>query len=491
MNALTACLLPLLLGWGVLRVLGLRARVDPLSWSAWLLLASTCTTALASALWLAAGLGSSRGVQALVATLALGLHLFAWRRPPAAGLRSPSAFRDAAAWERVAGGALIAALLIVAAASVADGQARALVDKDDATFWAPKAKLIYLAGDLGSELEQRVSGLQLPRGYWEPFEERIAQLEDREKQRLAGAEALMSNTQMIAHLDYPLLNPLLQWWCFVAAGELLDGANRLPLQLCSVALLLLLAGALLQSCRPLLAAALLLLVFSLGATLTGLKSAYSDGAVALGLLVAADAVRRAGSLPPRAVAGLTALGLVSLVAAKHEGLVYLASLCAAWCVLRPLPLRRMALWCLPAVLVLGSTWLLNLRLGVSNDVAANAHPQLARLPEVLAFFWNHIWSAPRDAASLRELNQHGLLLLALAWWALGGARSWRGWPGFVGLTLGLATLAQLTVYVLTPHELEWHLLTSAPRVAWQLVPLAALWIGVRTGCRQGTACDVS
>lgn len=476
-EVLLAATLPLLLGWGLLASLGLHARHDRLAYLGWLLMAGALGTALVLVGWLLLGGAPDSGAVGAVAAVSLGLVALG-RRTRAAP--RPEALPPAPGWQRATFALALLGTLGLGLQTVASGDASALATGDDAMFWALKAKLLYAGGGLGPEFRQLAQEQHQPASYWEPLdhwlEARVAR-DDQGSKKLAGASG-----DRAFHQDYPLLNPLLQLWVYTCAGEITPWQNKLPIQLLGLALLLVLAGALRQCAPPLPAAALLVMVFALQESRGALRYAYVDGMLATGLLLAADGLRRRLRDPSGAWLALGSLGLAFMVWSKHEALLPLGALGLGLLVVRPLPLKRVAPALLPALVLLVLTWSFNASFGFYNDLATQARRlDPDRIATVLDWFAHRIWSVPGWADDATRLRGNGLLAACLALFLLSPRESSRGWSGVVAVALAVIVLGQLLVYLATPHDVLWHLATSARRLGWQLLPLAALWVGAWSG----------
>lgn len=502
--ALMAFGLPLALGASLLARVGLSPRDDALAYGGWCWPAGALSTGVVLFAWVALGLPVRAAVAGPAAALALLWLTGRLRRLSAAGSRRPAAQNAATAAgpEAVgddgsgagagtvkgagarppAGGPLARAAFAVAVVlallltvdRIARADATVVVRGDEAAIWSSRAKALWAAGGLndayGAIAAQRVG---------------------------------------IEHADYPLLDPLLQLHAFAAAGRVLHVENRLPMQLCGLATLLVLAGGLRRRCHPGLAAVLLLLVATSTRFDLSLRFAEADGMVALGLLVTLDALERFVRQPRRAWLALAGLGLAFTVGAKHEGsllalaVVAGAAACPAFRAAlrgaarapRPAPApapaartvgsasgpgasSRAALACLaPAALLVAAGWAVNALFGFENDMVEGRSPWplvarvVSQAPErlgpALSAMGSHLVGEGPDS--------HRLLLAFLVLALLFPRRLLL--PSPAGLVLLLALLGYTAVYVGTPHDLAWHARTSLPRLLLHLLPAAALWVG--------------
>ncbi len=447
-------LLPLFLGAGALRALGIAPRSDRLAWLGWCWVAGACGTGLVTFLWLWTPLSvnAAWGLDLLV--VALGAWLFfAGRDRPTVDADAP---KDAAFWERVLFGLAVAAVVAITVQRAAAGNVEPVFRNDEAHFWTLKAKVIYHSG-----------------GFNPTF-----------------AEA-MSNEHFVYHKDYPLLNPLLAVWTFAHFGEITHVVNRLPIQMFALSLALVLAGALRRVVRPAAAAAILLAVFAIPEIAFQSRTAHADLMVGFGALLAFDAWlrhRAASGEDARAWWRLCAVGLAFMLWSKNEGLLYAVAIAGAWVLprlARPRELITPRLkWMLLPAGVIALSWGFNAWYGFENDIAVgdtreHSYPMLlvtqarTHVPYILGWVNdNLLWNA-KHAAFLP------LAMIALA--LLFPRRVWSSQLRLPCLAVAFAWLGYLLVFTGTPHELEWHLPTAASRVSQQSVPAMALWIALAAG----------
>lgn len=475
-------LAPVFLGRGLLSLLGLRWRDDRWAWWGWVWVAGALGTAALLLAWLALGGPPDERALVPVAVAAVLLTWWSARRP-----RSEAQPAAPATWSGAAWSLLVLVMLLWGAAVLGAGSSRALALGDDASLWAFKARLLHGGGGLGAGFAEQVEAVQQSRGAIEPLN---AWLRQREAAGLGTGTAVPWHALGPRHhLDYPLLNPLLQLWTFCAAERRLVWQNRLPIQLGGVALLLILAGALRSACGGPVAALLLLAVASLALTRQALGLAYSDGLVAAGLLLGWDGLRRFERDGRRAWLALAALGFTLAAWSKHEGALDLLALVVAALVLRAGWLARAWAWIVLPAAALGVTWLVNRVFGLGNDLLAAGALDLSRLPALGRFLWSTLllppWSAGAGGAD--AVGANGLFLLAACVVLVDGA--WRGpWRrdsflAVAALALAASLALRLLAYLVTPHDLDWHLQTSGLRVSSQLLPATALWLAHWWGTR--------
>ncbi|MCR9245957.1 MAG: hypothetical protein NXI31_13065 [bacterium] len=294
------------------------------------------------------------------------------------------------------------------------------------------------------------------------------------------------------HPDYPQLNPWLQAWIYVNSStvEFTQFANRWLVQLCGVALFAALAAGLRRWLRPVIAipfASLLLLEPEFQSLA---KTAYADGMVALGLVVALDGWLRCRAEERGAWPWLAGAGLAFAAWSKNETMLYLASLAIAAVLVRllrrfvggagPAPhLRRAGLLALlPVIAVVANTSLWNRRFGMKSDLFGN-NPTGKSMFQLMAEQWpdrvpvlgGEVWTA-----ALALDHVHAVFVLPVVMLVLLPNRLFHG---FALPVLGLAgAIAGLhVVYIGSFLPLRFHLDTSYLRVLFQLVPVAILLTG--------------
>jgi hypothetical protein len=437
-------LVPILVGFGVLRLCGLRVRADPLAVSALAYVAGSVALGALVGLWLALDApGGTRGLLWAAPVLGLGLLVAGRRVPPCAEPAPEGTGHTGRArgitWVHAVLAVLVVSLLLHVVRStlapVIDGEG------DEAQNWAIKAKLLFdaRAPDVGYAARL----LEFP---W-------------------------------TNPDYPLLNPLMQVWTFAHAGAIVHFENRLVIQLGVFALLVLLAAGLRARVHPGLAAALLLVVGTCSMTRRLASSGGADLNVALGLLATAECAlrwRRDGS-PAWFRAG--AVSLAFLMWTKNEGLLYgtfLVLLVWLWRGPRPrVRVQELAWLALPFAVAAG-TWGFNalhgfpayVMSGPEGSAAALGGYSLERVTDTFRHVFDHLFLRP---------DQHGyipaafLLVLVLA-----PRAALRGPAGPLAVALALTFAALVAVYPRYPFEIRWTVGLSAPRVLFHLVPSMTL-----------------
>lgn len=455
--ALILLLLPLAAGAVVLELIGIRLRDDRLGYCGWAYLAGSLALALVLFAALAAGLDRLPLIAGAVAALALAGLIWRWRvagagDASASARPEPRRIRLAFRIERGFFALVVGLCLLIAGDGMIRADSRAVIGRDEAHIWAAKAKVLYVAGGLGGELQE-----------------------------------LLAVGSIVYHRDYPLLSPLLQLGSFAVAGRILHVENRVPIQGCYLALIVALAAALRRVTRPALAAGLLFLVVTAPASRLLIGQAYADHLVALGLLVTVDAWWRYRESGSRRWWRLAVVALTFTAWSKNEGLMLavLAAGAALPAILRRARDRPGRLdrgdyrWLLLPAGVVASQLLFNLAFGLGNDlVNARLGTRLLgqlteHAPVVARHFLERMLLDP-PATQLLFALFFGLLILF-------PRRLLRGEPGRLAAVVLAALAVDFTLYVSTYHDLDWHLATSSGRVLFQLIPALALWLGAAAG----------
>jgi hypothetical protein len=458
LEVLSVLLVPVLLGAALLRLLGVAPRTDPvayLGWS-WLQGCLLLGVVLTLALWLRLPLSATWLSPALLACAGAGLVL--GRRVP---VKEPRAPGEAPAWERLCFAAALAFLLVTTVDRILLASSDPLVSSDEARIWAAKAKVLFHTGGFGPDFLEA-----------------------------------MENHQVISHPDYPPLNPLLQLWVHVHAGEIVHVESRLPMQVFGLAGILVAASALRRRARPLVAAAFLVCIGTLGRFFT--YQAFSDALIAISLLAFWDLWQRYQE--DGELVWVHMLGCMAplVVWSKGEGLVIalafgLALLAAGLARKVRLPegrdrLRALA-WAAPVLLsILYLIWF-NKHFGlVSYLLEEGEHgADAAGLDEEEARFLGFSFQNAADnvlptvksfATQIATPGGPARCLLLL-FFALLVLRPWSASEGGrLVFTLGLVLtlLGYMSVYLVTPWQVEVQLKHSSHRLIYQLAPAAGLWV---------------
>lgn len=455
LQILSVLLVPLLLGAGLLRLQGVSPRTDPLAYGGWAWLQGCVGLAVLLSAWLwlalplsAGWIGSSACAVAAVA-FALGR-----RRPvvePGASVRHPS-------WENALFALALACLLLSTVDRILLASADVLVSSDETRIWAAKARILFHSGGFGPAFR---AALQ---------------------------------PEVIAHPDYPPLNPLLQLWVHAHAGELVHVESRLPIQVFALAGILVAASALRRRARPLVAALFLVCIGTLGRFFT--YQVFSDALIAIGLFACWDLWQRYEE--SGALVWLRGLGCTApmLVWSKNEGTLHVLAFglaLVAAVVTRRVRLPegrerwRILAWSAPLLASLAYHVWFNAHFGLVNDLVLGG-PEMGDADDIEAAPGFTGIAAERAAENVRPIltSFAGLIgqaqltryfVLAFLVLAATGPRGAFG-RGRLVFTLGLllALLGYMAVYLGTHWEVEVHLAHSAHRLVYHLTPAAGLWV---------------
>jgi hypothetical protein len=434
---------PLMLGGSILRALGIGFRTDPIAYPGWCWMAGTLAVAALELLRLVAGLGAPGSVIGMAVALAAALCWRA-RSTPVLADDELAAERSGRA-ERAFFYLALALVLAATARRILAASLSVVIANDEAHTWSLRAKYLFDGG----------------------FDAAYAS---------AIAKGDFNNA------IYPLLNPLLQVWVFDCAGAVTHHANRLPIQLCTVALLLCAASAFRRASRPWIAALLLILLATCPPLEVTVRRIFADVMVGLSALVAADALRRGARTPRAAWLGLGALAVTFLVWSKREGLLLLGAAALAWALcawgrgeLRRRPVPRRA----PPLLVLLGTTFHNAKFGaegsweIDAEIFGRAWDRLdENLPLVLTFFGRLV-----VRISLHAIPLVVVVLAVLA--PLVRPKPRAGVLAFVPLASLLFALTLVVAFVQgAPEKL---LPNACQRVVFQIFPLMCLWIACVLG----------
>lgn len=444
--------LPLLLGGAGCRAIGLSAKTDPIAIWGW----RWCVGALALAGFTLAWLFTAPDVTqpwplVTACLLAAGATWFVTRHRPTL---PPTRLVTSSPAESVFFLVILGFVLLVQLQRIVTSTLEPVLFDDEANFWATNAKVLFESGGFTPEFATEI------------------------------VRPRFRNT------DYPLLNPLLQVWTFAQAGEITHVANRFPIQAFALAQTLIFAGALRRVIRPALAGFILLAAAAAGEATLQLGTLNSDLLVGLGALVSLDAWWRWQSADEPRFAPLAAIGLALSAWAKNEGtLVVLAALAAVFLVglaRRPrtlLPSRRAAWLVIPIGVLLLSAWLKR-HYELSNLFLDHPNAEEPLLPTLLHKGPERLrrlagWYFERFVVDWRSTHGalHAFLFGALLFWK----RAFDRRLAVPLAALFLFTAGVVTVFLGTPHTLDWHLNTAAVRVHFQSVPVAWLIVAALAG----------
>lgn len=446
-------LVPLLPGVLLLRACGLRWRDDPVAFAAWVWLAGCLLLGLYVQLDVLCG--PLVAILVLVGPMVALLAKLRRFQPAAVDPIAPSASVGNGYALFVLVGVAFCCLFVLAGAD------RPCIEGDEGNIWSLKAKSL-----------------------------------------LVDWPDLFASTQVYnLHPDYPQLNPLLQAWMYRWTGtqDFVQFENRWLVQLCDVALFLAVAGALRRRLPVIAAAGLSTLLLLEPEFHNLLRTAYADGMLALGLVVALDGFLRFRDTGDRRFGWLAGLGLAFALWSKNETMLYLgcAGLAALLTRLWLRPERRGGsprnlLLLGPAALVVAQTALWNRHFGMKSDLLG-ANPTGKSMFTLMAEQWRErVPALVAEAARVLTSFSHAhvtfaLLLLGVF---LVPRRALGGRLALPVTALFGAFFGIHVVYTGSFLPLRFHLDTSYARVTFQLLPtalvlVAALASDVVAACRSG------
>lgn len=451
---LTIVAVPIFLGAGLLSCLGVERRTDPLAFWAWCWLLGSMGMALLLSAWLWLAWPLESAILSPVALALAGILFVLGRLAPRASRPAP----DGVSWDTWCFRLVLAFLLAVAVDRALISYREAIVDSDEALIWAARAKAFYSAGDFGPRFR-----------------------------------TLMEAPRLVAHKDYPPLNPLLQVWTFAHAGKIVHVENRLPLQVFGVAFVLLVGSAVRRRASPLVAAAFLACLGLIAFARFSLTRAFSDHMIAFGFLASWDLWQRYEEDGQRVWLRMLGASAAFLVWSKSEGLLLILAAVMAVATARVLrrtrfpsgvDLAKVARWCLPTLASLGYLLWFNAHFGLQNDLLHGEafegsepdEPQGLVARALLGDFERIRTIVAHFGGLMASHYTHHVALVFLALLALAPGRALA--RGRAALTLGLllALLAYMAVYLGTHWEVQRHLDTSAHRLIHHLVPTMGLWV---------------
>lgn len=335
---------------------------------------------------------------------------------------------------------------------------------DEAQIWAAKAKVLFAANTI--DLRQGMGAI-------------------------------------VAHADYPPLNPLVQVLSFASAGRPLQFENRMPIQAFGVALLLLLSAAVTRRAHPVLAT-FVLLAWSGTMFWSQTQTAYADVMVAFAMLATTEALLRLRATGAAVWWRLACLSLGALLATKNEGALLALAIAVpfglAWVLDRRqatalvprLPRRELG-WLVAPALALTLHRAFNVWFDLKNDLldpaAAGGRGMLDRIvhngadhaPRVAGFYGRMLLDGEAHRWLPLLFFASSLLLL------LREGRRWFARPE--APVFGIAactTLGYMLVFVGTPSDLSWHMATAASRTLMHVVPVMALGLAMTVWPRRDT-----
>lgn len=445
----------LLVGYAVLRAIGAGPRTDRIAFWGLAWLCGSLVTALLSLGWLALHEPIDGRALAPLALAAGVAAAWAMRKRPTAPDPFAPGDRGVVLWITVG------LLILVTVDAGTHRMLEPILIGDEANIFAAKAKAMWVADGLG-----------------QPF-------------------TLEATFYPVEHADYPLLVPLLYVWTYAAAGGIDHVAPRLQFLPVHVAFVLILASSLRRVAPTWLAALLLVATVGHGIAMRLVGGARADMAVVCGLLLAFESYRRWHAEREHAQATLCAIALAWTAWAKNEGLmlalVFVAAIGVAALVARPRrgvvapPSRGYFVALIPLVLVagqlaLGAWW------GFAGDLTATSGQdgstfgeRLARAPsrvvEVGTFFVENVLFRVARSDDMQLVPMRLLLPMVPIAWCLAPRRGLRPTVLIPVLVTFGGLTAYFLVFLITPHDLDWHLRTAAQRISFHVTPLAACALG--------------
>lgn len=478
--------LPPWLGYVILRSLGLRFTDDRYGFIGWVHVTGCLGIGLYLALWMIFGLPLTESIGVPIVLLCAWLHFRVRRRDNAAyvdesfAARIPETPDSSPRYQRIGFGLVVGGILVFSALAMSSGSSSAITSGDEIRHWTFKAKMIYDSDGFGPDFEKLAAEADRSEEFWQVWDQWLVKvwpsLKPDFKKRTPGP-----GTKWDYHLDYPLLNPLLHVWAYACAGEILHWQNRFLITGFTLALLLILAGALRSLTRPapLIGALILLTVFGLVETLRALKWSLADGMVAAGLLLTVEALRRFRQDGHRGFWYLTIIGMTVMVWSKNEGMLYLACVVLGSVTVRLKPKLNDLLWLALPIVIVCLTWISNGKYGFTNDLITKKSPDtLKHLEPVTEYFMENIFTAPWWSGTLDAMSCNWLHLAFLGLLLLFPKIAFGRQMRMITITVLVMICGQFLVYLGTPHKLQWHLRESALRFAWQGMSLVGLWIGM-------------
>jgi hypothetical protein len=459
LSVIAVVVVPAVLGFGLLAAIAPRRRGAALETWAIAYPIGLAGVAAILGIWMVSRAPFARWAVVLAPAL-IGLGLWGWARR-----RAPQALvaQSAPVKGRRSGRLLYPIVLLVVLAGTVHAMAifnrHPIVDGDEAWIWTLRGKFLYFDW--------------LTRG-------------------AAPAELVAERRVVQAH--YPLLNPLVHVWTYVAGGGIGHVLNRVPLQALVLSVVIMTAARLREALRPAAAAMFLLLVVPTAASAPILFSAHADVLVAAGFLLAIEAWRAFSTDRTRASWRLFAVALGVLAWSKQEGLMACACI-AAGCLVQlwrdvslrseVLKIRSGLLWLGLPVGVFAVTWTINTVCGYENDLTSGG---AGRRP---------LWPAFFAQLGERGLPALGLLLrdvvvsvdvLKLMWLPFLATAVLLPQLAFATqrvqatVALLLAAAGYWFVFVGTHRDLDWQVGCAAERVFFQVWPALLLSVARIAGC---------
>ena len=460
---------PLMLGAGIVRAIGVSSRDGRLAFIGWAWMAGSLALALLIdiALWLELPLRATVIGSAVAAAI-----VASWWFPRLTRRRERQATiataaiappPDGSRFGRAAFAVAVVFVLFLTFDRSLIANASVVFFGDEMWIWNGKAQALFTAGGFNAALARAAAELRL------------------------------------SHPDYPPLVSHSALWTYLFTGGVNFVKVRLTAQ-CTVAALLLIAGAALRRrVAPGVAAVLLFLLATTHTLSLATSRCSGDGYVALGFLAALDAWLRFEETGARRWWRWLCVSLAFAVFSKNEGDLYLLALAGGIVVAAlfqpPIRVRLKKLrgaWVVAPLplLLIGVQWLANARSGFANDFAGGKHDdslwkmlpgrlQSSVFTKILGAYWTTMTTTtlpPNDGRPwfTQPSDQNLLMLLALVLALLAPRRTLRGPRCVVAAAVIFSLAGMAVIYVGTPHDVDWHLFFSVDRVLGQIVPAATL-----------------
>ncbi len=437
---------PFLCGVAVLRLLGLRFSSDRVAFGGWAWLTGTIVAALVTFVW--AVLAKPIDGTWLGPLFAVGSLLMLWSARSRESVVSAIRPRSREEVTLVVVLVLLAAWIVVRLLAL---NVKPVLYGDEASIFSQKAKVMFSAAAL--DLDYIVRHGQVH----------------------------------VQHIDYPMFDPLLHLWTYTNAGHITLVDNRWPIQVFTIALLLVLAGAIRRYVRPSVTALLLVLFFGMGIFDLNIGPSRAEMVLLTAFAVTCDAWLRWVDTRRTEWWALCCCGIAGTLWAKNEGALLLVALACGIVfarVLRAVPAMwpgrsAASAWLGLPLAVFGVHTGFNAYLGAKNDLfdPETAHTGMGfferavaqvteRWDAVLGHYWGDLILAP---GPFRLAIPILLFACAIVPW-----RNLRS-PMLVPFIAAFVALAGYhVVFFATPHDPTWHLPTAADRTVLHVMPAVML-----------------
>ncbi len=279
------------------------------------------------------------------------------------------------------------------------------------------------------------------------------------------------------HLDYPLLLPLLEYWCYHFIGS----DNYQLIQFVSIGYYIALAcifyGSMRQkSSRSTALLSLLILLFN-PIMISNTVGGDTDIIVAVyltGIVIVYSKFLSHPSLKMAFVLGLLAGFLANT---KNEGFAFFAMFSFLLIVIPGITRKEWIYYFIPSA-ILGLPWFITkLVYGIRSDLFMNVFQQIPliqeRMPVVLNYYYHFFTGTFPLVKGIRFL----WLIALIGFITMLSHRSTRHSYGALWLPFVLQFFIYTAVYFITPHTIKWQLELSLFRTMIQLAP-PLLWLSL-------------